>query len=146
MISSFFTTSALSSLFTGIMTIWSQSREDLHNERLAALQRDTAIDASRIQAARRGDGKTKSIMALSITFVYVFMKLAPLIFPLAGLEAPEIVYSWNEWQSGFLFFSDGKEIMKTITVGGIHFNPLDAEILGTAFGYYFGRSTTKRRR
>lgn len=144
MFSTLFTSAGISAVFSAIMRIWAQKQKDRQERDLAILSQSKLLEQTRQNARRAKDGPTKKILAIMFSSVYVIMKLAPILLVYLGLDL-DINFSWNEWQNGFLFFTDGKEALKTMTVKGIHFTPLDAELLGMIIGYYFGGSLAKRR-
>lgn len=145
MFSTFLTSGLLSTLVSGALRLWSQAQDD-KRAREAALEKKAGLEAGDRQNARLyvSDGWTKKIIAIAVVGVYVVMKFAPLIAVLLGMTL-DVTFSWYEWKNGFWIFSEGKEILKTISVKGIHWTPLDAEILGMIMGYYFGGSLAKRR-
>jgi hypothetical protein len=144
MFSTLFTSAGISAVFSAILRLMSQKQKDQQQKDLAMLNESKLAELNRQNARKVKDGPTKKILAIIFCSVYFIMKIAPILMVFFGVEM-DINFSWNEWQNGFLFFSDGKEALKTLTVRGIHFTPLDAELLGMILGYYFGGSLAKRR-
>ena len=145
MISTFFTTTVISTVITAAIRLWTQSQQDRRDRDLAMLSASKLIIEDR-ESARKyiPDGPTKKIIALTIVGVYAAMKLIPLIAFMFDVQIP-VTFTWYEWRSGFLFFTEGKDVLKNMTVTGIQFTELDGEILGMVIGNIFGGSIAKRR-
>ncbi len=78
---------------------------------------------------------TRRIIALTVVFSVILLpKLAALFTDIT------ISVGWTEWESGFLFFTDGKEVLRWRELSGLVITPLDTHFLGLIAGMYFGGS------
>jgi hypothetical protein len=134
-----------SGLMSGVMTLWSQSQK----AKQAAFERAISGLAAKAKAtdeARRYENNgfqiTRRIIALAVVFaVIVWPKIVPVLFP----DMPVIV-GYTTWNPGFLFFSDGSEVIKWEALQGLVMTPLDTHIMSSIIGLYFGSSIVKNAR
>ena len=134
-----------SGLLSGVMTLWSQNQKSKQE----AFQR--AIDglAAQSQAtdlARRYENKgfqvTRRIIALSaVGAIIVWPKVIAVFWP----EIP-VTIGYTEWNPGFLFITEGKELVKWQALKGLVITPLDTHLLSAIVGLYFGASMVKNAR
>lgn len=145
MIETFLSSSLLSAAGTAIIRLWQQSQQDKHEQRLLEIQRDVQ-DAKDRQLARetKDDGWSKKYIASLAATVWAFTIVYPGIMESLGLDST-VNYVYYEWRSGFLFFTEGKESLKSIVVHGMRWTDLDSAILGNIVGYLFGGSVARRR-
>ena len=125
-----------SAIFAGLMNMWSKSMEDrrLQNQMLIArgkLQNEMINDARKMQG--KGVSFTRRVIALTVVFsVFVLPKI------MAAYGIP-VTVGYTEFDPGFWFFTEGREITKWISVGdGFTMTPLDSHGAMAVIGFYFG--------
>jgi len=96
--------------------------------------------------ARRYENKgfqiTRRIIALSaVGAIIVWPKVIAVFWP----EIP-VTIGYTEWSPGFLFFTEGKELVKWQALKGLVITPLDTHLLSAIVGLYFGASMVKNAR
>lgn len=132
-----------SAILGGVMTLWSMSlkaKAQAHSQ----LMDKVGIEAKRQDAARTYGGKdekfsfTRRTLAIMAVFsVIVLPKLAALW----GL--PPVTVGYTEFDPGFWFFTEGKDVIKWITATGFVITPLDTHFCSAVAGLYFGSSTVR---
>ena len=77
----------------------------------------------------------------AIFSIVVLPKLIPIFAP-----EVQIIVGYLEFKPGFLFFTEGKEIMKWVPMAapGIVITPLDTNLVAAIIGLYFGGSLVKK--
>ena len=134
-----------STVLGGVMSIWSQSIKAKQAEQKMLLQR-AEVQTAAFKEAREyenvGFQWTRRIIALTAIFAIVVLpKILPLIDPQA-----QVIVGYLEFKPGFLFFTEGKEIMKWVPMAapGIVITPLDTNLVAAIIGLYFGGSLVKK--
>ena len=144
MIETFLMSSGVSAILTAGVRIWQQKSQDQHDMQIAMLRAGMEEIKDRADARTKDDGWSKKVIALIVVLTWAFTIVFPGIAASFGLGS-EMTYMYYEWKSGFLFFSDGKDTLKHITVSGVHWTDLDSAVLGNVIGYLFGGSVARRR-
>ncbi len=124
----------------GLLKLWGMKMQADKANQLATTE---ALTMSRgmTQDARKWDNPhvqwTRRLIALSaVGAIVVLPKVAAVINPELA-----ITVGWTEWKSGFLFFTEGKDVMQWQTVtGGLVITPLDTHLMSAIAGLYFGGS------
>jgi len=134
-----------SGLLSGLLTIWGQSQKAKQD----AFQR--AIDglAAQSQAtdmARRYENKgfqvTRRIIALAaVAAIIVWPKVVCVFWPDIA-----VTVGYTQWTPGFLFFTEGSEVIKWQSLKGLVLTPLDTHLVSAIVGLYFGASMVKNAR
>lgn len=134
-----------SGLLSGVMTLWSQSqkaKQDAFNRAIEGLSAQSrATDMAR-RYENKGFQITRRIIALSaVGAIIVWPKVIAVFWP----EIP-VTIGYTEWNPGFLFFTEGKELVKWQALKGLVITPLDTHLLSAIVGLYFGASMVKNAR
>jgi len=134
-----------SGLLSGLMTLWGQSqkaKQDAFNRAIEGLSAQSkATDMAR-RYENKGFQITRRIIALSaVGAIIVWPKVIAVFWP----EIP-VTIGYTEWSPGFLFFTEGKELVKWQALKGLVITPLDTHLLSAIVGLYFGASMVKNAR
>jgi hypothetical protein len=127
------------------MALFSQSqraKQDAFNRAIEGL----AAQSKATNLARRYENKgfqiTRRIIALSaVGAIIVWPKVIAVFWP----EIP-VTVGYTEWNPGFLFFTEGTELVKWQAMKGLVITPLDTHLLSAIVGLYFGASVVKNAR
>ena len=131
-----------SSLLGGMMTIWGQKAKERANQQKMLLARGKfQMDES--NKAREFDNKgfqwTRRIIALTaVFFIIAFPKLVPVFTDV------NVVLTWTEFEPGFWFLIDKKEVVMDKVFNGVIITPLDTHLMSAIIGLYFGGSLVKK--
>ena len=133
-----------SGVFSGVMALWSQSikaKNASHDRMVEGL----TVRADITNTAREFGTKnpkfefTRRCIALMATFsIIVLPKIAALMFP----HVP-ITVGYTEFNPGFLFLTEGHDVITWQKVTGFALTPLDTHTMAAIIGLYFGASTVK---
>ena len=134
-----------SGLLSGLMTLWGQSqkaKQDAFNRAIEGLSAQSrATDMAR-RYENKGFQITRRIIALSaVGAIIVWPKVIAVFWP----EIP-VTVGYTEWNPGFLFFTEGTELVKWQAMKGLVITPLDTHLLSAIVGLYFGASVVKNAR
>ena len=134
-----------STVLGGVMSIWSQKIKAKESEQKLLIERN-AVQQEGFKSAREYENTgfqwTRRIIALTaILSLVVLPKLIPIFAP-----EVQIIVGYLEFKPGFLFFTEGKEIMKWVPMAapGIVITPLDTNLVAAIIGLYFGGSLVKK--
>lgn len=122
----------------GVMKLWSMKLEADRQQNQFLLQQASARREA-IAEARETKNEavqwTRRVIALLAVFsIIVLPKVAALFTDIT------VTLTWTEWQSGFLFFTDGTDILKFKAMQGLVITPLDTHLMSAIIGLYFGGS------
>lgn len=134
-----------SGLLSGVLTLFSRSqkaKQDAFTRAIEGLSAQSkATDLAR-RYENRGFQITRRIIALSaVGAIIIWPKIIAVFWP----EIP-VTVGYTEWNPGFLFFTEGKELIKWQALKGLVITPLDTHLLGAIVGMYFGASVVKNAR
>ena len=134
-----------SGLLSGVMTLFSQgqkAKQDAFNRAIEGLSAQSkATDVAR-RYENKGFQVTRRIIALSaVGAIIVWPKVIAVFWP----EIP-VTIGYTEWNPGFLFITEGKELVKWQALKGLVITPLDTHLLSAIVGLYFGASMVKNAR
>tara|TARA_Y100001970_G_scaffold94142_1_gene118682 strand:- start:442 stop:885 length:444 start_codon:yes stop_codon:yes gene_type:complete len=135
-----------STILGGVMSIWAESRKaKAENEKLLITRGEFDMKARKqsIEAGQKDKGFawTRRIIALSSVFaIVVFPKLVAVYYP-----DVLVTVGYTQWNPGFLFFTEGREIFEWITFEGLVITQLDTNLVSAIIGMYFGGSLAKGR-
>tara|TARA_Y100001968_G_scaffold227808_1_gene210580 strand:+ start:5725 stop:6168 length:444 start_codon:yes stop_codon:yes gene_type:complete len=133
-----------STILGGVMSIWAESRKaKAENEKLLITRGEFDMKARKqsIEAGQKDKGFawTRRIIALSSVFaIVVFPKLVAVYYP-----DVLVTVGYTQWNPGFLFFTEGREIFEWITFEGLVITQLDTNLVSAIIGMYFGGSLAK---
>ena len=126
------------------MSVWAESRKaKAENEKLLITRGEFDMKARKqsINAGLndKGFAWTRRIIALSSVFaIVVFPKLVAVYYP-----DVLVTVGYTQWNPGFLFFTEGREIFEWITFEGLVITQLDTNLVSAIIGMYFGGSLAK---
>lgn len=131
----------VSAVFSGVLTIWSQSikaKQAQHTMLLgrAKLQQEIYQKAREFQGSQ-GFQFTRRTIALSCVFAIVIL---PKLLALVGIP---VTIGWTQVESGFWFWSEDETKVVWRTVEGLALTPWDTHLVATIIGFYFGNSIVK---
>lgn len=134
-----------SGLLSGVLTLFSRSQKAKQDAFTRAIE-GLSAQSKATDLARRYENKgfqvTRRIIALSaVGAIIIWPKIIAVFWP----EIP-VTVGYTEWNPGFLFFTEGKELIKWQALKGLVITPLDTHLLGAIVGMYFGASVVKNAR
>ena len=132
-----------STVLSSVLSIWSQSRKAKADEQKLLITRGE-FEMKAIKAARdvkdKGFQWTRRIIALTAVFAIVLLpKLVAVYYPMV-----DVTVGYTNWQPGFWFFKDGREVFEWITFQGLVITQLDTNLVSAIIGMYFGGSLVRR--
>lgn len=133
-----------STFLGGVMKLWGMKQQDKMAQNKALLER-AGLRKKAVAEAREFQNEgymfTRRTIALTATFSIILLpKLAALF-----TQTPVIV-GWTHFDPGFLFFSEGKEVLDWYAMKGLVITPLDTHLMSSVIGLYFGGSIVGSRR
>ena len=134
-----------SGLLSGVLTLFSRSQKAKQDAFTRAIE-GLSAQSKATDLARRYENKgfqvTRRIIALSaVGAIIIWPKIIAVFWP----EIPATV-GYTEWNPGFLFLTEGKELIKWQALQGLVITPLDTHLLSAIVGLYFGASVVKNAR
>ena len=133
-----------STVLGGVMSVWAESRKaKAENEKLLITRGEFEMKAKQqsIDAGLtdKGFAWTRRIIALTSVFAIVLLpKLVAVYYPDVS-----VTVGYTNWNPGFLFFREGREIFEWITFQGLVITQLDTNLVSAIIGMYFGGSLAK---
>ena len=132
-----------STLLSSLLSIWSQSRKAKEEQQKLLITRGE-FEMKAIKAARdvkdKGFAWTRRIIALvSVFAIVVLPKMVAVFYP-----DVDVTVGYTNWNPGFWFFREGREIFEWITFQGLVITQLDTNLVSAIIGMYFGGSLVKK--
>lgn len=132
-----------STLLSSLLSLWSQSRKAKADEQKLLITRGEfqlkAIDSAR-NVKDKGFTFTRRVIALTSIFaIIVLPKLVAVYYPDVS-----VTVGYTNWQPGFWFFKEGREVFEWVTFQGLVITQLDTNLVSAIIGMYFGGSLVKR--
>ena len=133
-----------STVLGGVMSVWAESRKaKAENEKLLITRGEFDIKAKKQSLDHglkdKGFAWTRRIIALTSVFAIVLLpKLVAVYYPDVS-----VTVGYTNWNPGFLFFREGREIFEWITFQGLVITQLDTNLVSAIIGMYFGGSLAK---
>jgi len=133
-----------STVLGGLMSVWAESRKaKAEAQKLLIARGEFEMKARKqsIQAglADKGFAWTRRIIALTSIFaIVVFPKIVAVYYPDVA-----VTIGYTNWNPGFLFFREGREVFEWITFQGLVITQLDTNLVSAIIGMYFGGSLAK---
>ena len=133
-----------STVLGGLMSVWAESRKAKAEAQKLLIARGEfemkakkqSIDAG---LADKGFAWTRRIIALTSIFAIVlFPKLVAVYYPDVA-----VTIGYTNWNPGFMFFREGREVFEWITFEGLVITQLDTNLVSAIIGMYFGGSLAK---
>jgi hypothetical protein len=134
-----------STLLSSLLSIWSQSRKAKAEEQKLLITRGEFEMKGRQQSLShglkdKGFAWTRRIIALTAIFAIVLLpKLVAVFYPMV-----DVTVGYTNWQPGFWFFKEGREVFEWVTFQGLVITQLDTNLVSAIIGMYFGGSLVKR--
>ena len=135
-----------STVLGGMMSIWAESRKaKAENEKLLITRGEFDMKARKQSLDHglkdKGFAWTRRIIALTSVFAIVLLpKLVAVYYP-----DVDVTVGYTNWQPGFLFFVEGREVFEWVTFQGLVITQLDTNLVSAIIGMYFGGSLAKGR-
>ena len=112
-----------STVLGGVMSVWAESRKDKAEHQKLLIQ------------------WTRRIIALSSVFAIVILpKLVAVYYPTV-----DVTVGYTNFQPGFLFLTQGKDVFEWITFQGLVITQLDTNLVSAIIGMYFGGSLVSKK-
>ena len=132
-----------STVLGGVMSVWAESRKAKQDNQKLLITRGEFEMKSR-KAARdvkdKGFQWTRRIIALSSVFAIVILpKLVAVYYP-----SVDVTVGYTNFQPGFWFFKEGRDVFEWITFQGLVITQLDTNLVSAIIGMYFGGSLVKK--
>ena len=132
-----------STLLSSVLSIWSQSRKAKEEQQKLLITRGE-FEMKAIKAARdvkdKGFAWTRRIIALiSVFAIVVLPKMVAVFYP-----DVDVTVGYTNWNPGFWFFKEGREVFEWITFQGLVITQLDTNLVSAIIGMYFGGSLVKK--
>jgi len=133
-----------STVLGGVMSVWAESRKAKADTQKLLITRGEFNLKSAKQARDhglkdKGFAWTRRIIALTSVFAIVLLpKLVAVYYPEVS-----VTVGYTNWNPGFLFFREGREVFEWITFQGLVITQLDTNLVSAIIGMYFGGSLAK---
>ena len=134
-----------STLLSSLLSIWAQSRKAKAEEQKLLITRGEFEMKARKQyldhgLKDKGFAWTRRIIALTSIFAIVLLPKLVAVF------APnvDVTVGYTNWNPGFWFFKEGREVFEWITFQGLVITQLDTNLVSAIIGMYFGGSLVKK--
>ena len=135
-----------STVLGGVMSIWSESRKAKAEAQKLLITRGEFDMKARKQSLDhglkdKGFAWTRRIIALTSVFAIVLLpKLVAVYYPDVS-----VTVGYTQWNPGFLFFKERREVFDWVTFQGLVITQLDTNLVSAIIGMYFGGSLAKGR-
>jgi hypothetical protein len=132
-----------STVLGGVMSVWAESRKAKQDQQKLLITRGEFEMKAR-KAARdvkdKGFQWTRRIIALTAVFsIVVLPKLVAVYYPTV-----DVTVGYTNFQPGFWFFKEGRDVFEWITFQGLVITQLDTNLVSAIIGMYFGGSLVKK--
>ena len=137
-------TMLVSTVLGGFMSVWAESRKaKAENQKLLITRGEFEMKAKKQSLDHglkdKGFAWTRRIIALTSVFAIVLLpKLVAVYYPDVS-----VTVGYTNWNPGFLFFREGREVFEWITFQGLVITQLDTNLVSAIIGMYFGGSLAK---
>jgi hypothetical protein len=133
-----------STVLGGVMSVWAESRKAKADTQKLLITRGEFDMKAKKQSLDhglkdKGFAWTRRIIALTSVFAIVVLP------KLVAIYYPEVLVTvgYTNWNPGFLFFREGREVFEWITFQGLVITQLDTNLVSAIIGMYFGGSLAK---
>jgi|TARA_R110002020_G_C15820297_1_gene733080 hypothetical protein len=133
-----------STVLGGLMSVWAESRKaKAESQKLLITRGEFNLKAAKQARDHglkdKGFAWTRRIIALTSVFaIVVFPKIVAVYHPEVS-----VTIGYTNWNPGFLFFKEGREVFEWITFQGLVITQLDTNLVSAIIGMYFGGSLAK---
>ena len=133
-----------STLLSSLLSIWSQSRKAKEEQQKLLITRGEFEMKAKQQSLDhglkdKGFAWTRRIIALvSVFAIVVLPKMVAVFYP-----DVDVTVGYTNWNPGFWFFREGRDVFEWITFQGLVITQLDTNLVSAIIGMYFGGSLVK---
>ena len=134
-----------STLLSSLLSIWSQSRKAKEEQQKLLITRGEFEMKAKQQSLDhglkdKGFAWTRRIIALvSVFAIVVLPKMVAVFYP-----DVDVTVGNTNWNPGFWFFREGRDVFEWITFQGLVITQLDTNLVSAIIGMYFGGSLVKK--
>jgi hypothetical protein len=133
-----------SSLFTGLLSIWSQKSKDAADQQKYLMQR-AEINRASVEDARKDNSQYQSttrrwMALLAVFFIICLPKLAVFLDPSVQVH---LMYL-EQVKEGWWIFGSIEEVTTFQGISGVVITTADTHFLAAISGFYFGSAATRR--
>ena len=133
-----------SSLFTGLLSIWSQKSKDAADQQKYLMQR-AEINRASVEDARKDNSQYQSttrrwMALLAVFFIICLPKLAVFLDPSVQVH---LMYL-EQVKEGWWIFGSIEEVITFQGISGVVITTADTHFLAAISGFYFGSAATRR--
>ncbi len=133
-----------SSLFTGLLSIWSQKSKDAADQQKYLMQR-AEINRASVEDARKDNSQYQSttrrwMALLAVFFIVCLPKLAVFLDPSVQVH---LMYL-EQVKEGWWIFGSIEEVTTFQGISGVVITTADTHFLAAISGFYFGSAATRR--
>jgi hypothetical protein len=133
-----------SSLFTGLLSIWSQKSKDAADQQKYLMQR-AEIERASVEDARKDNSQYQSttrrwMALLAVFFIICLPKLAVFLDPSVQVH---LMYL-EQVKEGWWIFGSIEEVTTFQGISGVVITTADTHFLAAISGFYFGSAATRR--
>ena len=133
-----------SSLFTGLLSIWSQKSKDAADQQKYLMQR-AEINRASVEDARKDNSQYQSttrrwMALLAVFFIICLPKIAVFLDPSVQVH---LMYL-EQVKEGWWIFGSVEEVTTFQGISGIVITTADTHFLAAISGFYFGSAATRR--
>ena len=133
-----------SSLFTGLLSIWSQKSKDAADQQKYLMQR-AEINRASVEDARKDNSQYQSttrrwMELLAVFFIICLPKIAVFLDPSVQVH---LMYL-EQVKEGWWIFGSIEEVTTFQGISGVVITTADTHFLAAISGFYFGSAATRR--
>tara|TARA_Y100000389_G_scaffold88574_1_gene85023 strand:- start:276 stop:710 length:435 start_codon:yes stop_codon:yes gene_type:complete len=133
-----------SSLFTGLLSIWSQKSKDAADQQKYLMQR-AEINRASVEDARKDNSQYQSttrrwMALLAVFFIICLPKIAVFLDPSVQVH---LMYL-EQVKEGWWIFGSIEEVTTFQGISGVVVTTADTHFLAAISGFYFGSAATRR--
>lgn len=133
-----------SSLFTGLLSIWSQKSKDSADQQKYLMQR-AEIERASVNDARKDNSQYQSttrrwMALLAVFFIICLPKIAVFLDPSVQVH---LMYL-EQVKEGWWIFGSIEEVTTFQGISGVVITTADTHFLAAISGFYFGSAATRR--
>jgi len=133
-----------SSLFTGLLSIWSQKSKDAADQQKYLMQR-AEINRASVEDARKDNSQYQSttrrwMALLAVFFIICLPKIAVFLDPSVQVH---LMYL-EQVKEGWWIFGSIEEVTTFQGISGVVITTADTHFLAAISGFYFGSAETRR--
>jgi hypothetical protein len=133
-----------SSLFTGLLSIWSQKSKDAADQQKYLMQR-AEINRASVEDARKDNSQYQSttrrwMALLAVFFIICLPKIAVFLDPSVQVH---LMYL-EQVKEGWWIFGSIEEVTTFQGISGVVITTADTHFLAAISGFYFGSAATRR--